>query len=75
LDITDLYKAIRIPGNKEGISGTIVSPYNIAINNYLDNENHKAAVAVIKYMTSKEVQRENLIHGLYSGIPSLYDEE
>lgn len=64
-----------IPGKKEGISGSTVGGYNVAINNYISDENKDAAVTVLKYITSKEIQKKMILSNkIFSLIHELYDD-
>ncbi|ORX83494.1 L domain-like protein [Anaeromyces robustus] len=71
----DLRKS-NMPGIKEGISGSILSGTNIGISGNIKNEKVNAAVEALKFVTSKEFQK-NLVLSEYiiSGITSLYDDE
>ncbi|ORX44203.1 periplasmic binding protein-like II [Piromyces finnis] len=70
------YKTSLLPGVKEGISGASLTGYNLGILNDMEKERKKAAVTTFKFMTSKEMQRRFILDNLiFSGIPSLYDEE
>jgi len=71
-----IYKASALPGQTEGVSGSIVIPYNLGINKYIDEERKKAAVEFLKYVTSKEVQKEYIIkNSMISALTELYDDE
>ena len=71
------YDVSPLPGNKSGISSSIVSSQNLGIPNYISDSKKEAAIQVLKFLTSKEIQKEMLIENrnLYSGIPSLYDDQ
>ncbi|OUM63415.1 hypothetical protein PIROE2DRAFT_10076, partial [Piromyces sp. E2] len=70
------YKATGLPDGKEGISGSTIGGYNIGINTYISDLNKIAAGKVIEFVNSKEIQEKIVISkNLYSGIPSLYDNE
>ncbi|ORX79452.1 hypothetical protein BCR32DRAFT_269483 [Anaeromyces robustus] len=71
-----IFNVTAIPGWKEGVSGSIVGSYNIAINRYINDTNIEAAVEVVKFLTSKETQRDYVIKNkFFSGISELYQEE
>jgi len=68
------------PGSKKGvnINTSLVSGMNLGINKYIPNEERiKAAVEVVKYFTSEEVQRELIVKtfNLYTAISDFYDDE
>ncbi|OUM64006.1 hypothetical protein PIROE2DRAFT_9307 [Piromyces sp. E2] len=66
------------PGSKKGINthNCLVSGMNLGISKYIKDENKKAALEVIKYFTSEDVQREIIIkkYFLYTGITKFYDD-
>ena len=65
-----------MPGIKEGISGAIQVGYNVGINANINKEKLEAAIEAVKFMTSREIQKELVLKELIvSGITSLYDEE
>jgi len=65
-----------MPGNKEGVSSTVLSGFNIGIVDDLDEETKKAAITALKFLTSKELQRKFVMKDLIlSSILSLYDDE
>jgi len=71
-----IYKASAVPGKNKNVSGSMAGAYNIAINRYSDSEKKKAAIEVLKFITSKEIQKKLIISkNYYSSISSLYDEE
>jgi len=67
------------PGKIKGINTntSIVSGMNLGINHYVSDEHKKAALEIIKYFTSEEIQREIIVkkYGLFTGITEFYDEE
>jgi len=71
------YQISNMPGSKDGISSSIITGINIGINKHIPSSKLNAAVEVIKYMTSKEVQKEYLKKGqIFTSIPSLwYDKD
>eukprot|EP00833_Pecoramyces_ruminatium_P016413 jgi/Orpsp1_1/1190445/evm.model.d7180000078994.1 len=70
------YILSNLPGIKDGISGTLLTGYNIGIANYISSEKIKYSVEAIKFMTSLEIQRELVLgEQIISGILSLYREE
>ncbi|OUM63392.1 hypothetical protein PIROE2DRAFT_10116 [Piromyces sp. E2] len=70
------YKLSALPGGKKGISGSIIGGHNIGINSYISTKNKEASVKVLEFLNSWDVQKEYVINdGVYSGIPSLYDDE
>jgi len=71
-----VFNTTAIPGGKPGVSGSIMSAYNMGINRFSTSDKKKAAAEVIKYMTSKKIQREYMIaQHVFSGIESLYQEK
>jgi len=65
-----------MPGNVEGVSGSILSGFNVGIIKYIKDENKDKAITAVKYITSKEVLRKFLMRReVIPGILSLYDEE
>jgi len=77
--IIPTYYQTPSPGSKKGVNTntSIISGMNLGINKYISEEHQKAALEVIKYFTSEEVQREIIVkkYFLYSAISKLYDEE
>jgi len=72
------YSLAPLPGGKEGISAASVNGYNVGINSLIENldERRDAALEVIKFITSKEMQKHYFINGIIvPAIPSLYDDE
>jgi len=70
------YKMTALPGLKKGISGSAIVGYNIGISNAISEEKKKASVEVIKYLTSKEIQKKYVLSGdTISGITSLFHDE
>jgi len=70
------YSITNLPGSKEGISTSIPSGCNIGIYGDIDKERKEAAVEALKFIASKEVQREYLkARQLISAIYSLYYEK
>jgi len=71
-----VYKISALPGWKEGVSGTVIGGYNVGINKYSNECKKSAAVEFVKFVTSRDVQKEHIIKNhFFSGITSLYDEE
>jgi len=70
------YKMTIIPGIKKGISGSFIVGYNIGISDAITEERKKASLEVVKYLTSKEIQKKYVVLGeSISGINSLYYDE
>ncbi|ORX84161.1 periplasmic binding protein-like II [Anaeromyces robustus] len=68
------YKPFIPPGNKEGISGSTIGGYNIGINKYSSEANKKAALKVIEFITSKDIQKMIITERkLISAITDLYN--
>lgn len=71
-----IYEVTSLPGKDENVSGSLAGGYNLAVNRYSNIIKKKAAVEVLKFITSKEIQKKYIIsNNIYSGINSLYDEE
>ena len=71
-----MFKATALPGQKEGVSGTIVSANNFAISKYISEEKKKAAVEFLKFVSLKETQKKYIINNfMFSAITELYDDE
>jgi len=67
------YGITNLPGSKEGVSTSIPSGCNIGIYGKIDEEKKEAAINALKFIASKEVQREYLkARQLISAINSLY---
>jgi len=62
---------------KKGINGSSLASFNVGINKFISNERKEAAAEVIKFLTSREVQKEIIIKKFkyFSGISSLYDDK
>jgi len=70
------FKRSLLPGFKNNVSASIIGGYNIAISKYSPQENIQAALTVLNFMTSKDMQRNVVLIGkILSGVMSLYDEE
>eukprot|EP00833_Pecoramyces_ruminatium_P005518 jgi/Orpsp1_1/1179550/evm.model.c7180000069828.1 len=71
-----IYKKKILVGNKEGVSASAIGGNNIGICNSLPKERTEAAVEVLKYLTSKEFQKELIRKNIsVTGINDLYDDE
>lgn len=69
------YVMSTLPGIKEGISGSILSGYNVGVINNLEESKIESVMKVIEYMTSKELQKDFVLKNvIISGILSLYDD-
>jgi len=67
------YEVSHMPGSKDGISSSIITGINIGISKHTPLNKINAAVEVIKYMTSIEVQKKYLKTGaIFTSIPSLW---
>ncbi|OUM62225.1 hypothetical protein PIROE2DRAFT_62022 [Piromyces sp. E2] len=63
-------------GRKEGISSSLLGGNNIAASIYSSEEKQNAAIKVIEFITSKEIQKEfSLKNNYFTGISSLYDDD
>jgi len=64
------------PGKNSGVSGSVTGGYNVGINNSIDSKKIDASVQFIKFVTSKEKQKEIVMKNkVFSAIPELYDDE
>jgi len=61
-----LYYQSALPGKKEGVSGSVVLATNVAITKY--SKKKDAAVEVLKYITSKEIQK-NILYKIIKCTP------
>lgn len=69
-------KFTLIPGNKEGISGSVIGGFNVAINKYSSIDKQKDAAIIVEFITSKEIQKKMVLSDkIFSAIPSIYDDE
>ncbi|ORX80130.1 periplasmic binding protein-like II [Anaeromyces robustus] len=65
-----------LPGLHEGVSGSTIGGYNIAITKYSNMKKRNEVIKVFKYITSKDMQRKLILEkALFSLIPSLYNEK
>ena len=71
------YRKYPLPGKNEGVNGSIAGGFNLGINKNIGEGKMKAAIEVIKYLTSEKFQKEIIIkHSkLFSGLTKLYDDE
>jgi len=70
------FEMTNSPGIREGLTGTILSGYNIGISNNIDKERLSSAVEVVKFMTSKATQKKLVLQNqIISAITSIYEEE
>jgi len=71
------YKKYPLPGKNEGVNGSIAGGLNLGINKNIGEGKMKAAIEVVKYLTSERFQKEIIIKQskLYSGLTKLYDDE
>ncbi|OUM68814.1 hypothetical protein PIROE2DRAFT_3333, partial [Piromyces sp. E2] len=73
----DDYIMSPMPGKKEGVNGSCIEAFSIGINKHISDEQKLAAVKVLEYLTSKEIQKEFIIKEfkLFTGLMELYDDE
>jgi len=70
------YEISGLPGNKEGVSGSILVGYNVGIYNNISEDKRSSAIETIKYFSSKEFQKSLVLKKIIiSGILSLYEDE
>jgi len=71
-----IFKATALPGNKEGVSGSIVIGHNLGINKYISEEKKRAAAEFLKFVASKETQKKFIAKDDFvGGLTSLYDDD
>ncbi|ORX86473.1 periplasmic binding protein-like II [Anaeromyces robustus] len=76
LGIIPQYITTALPGKKEGISGSILSPGYISVSRYVDKDHQKAATEFIKFYTSRDTQKKYFMKtNIFSSVSSLYDDE
>jgi len=74
--VNSTYEITTLPGGKEGISTSCLGGTNIGISIYSSVKAQKAAIKILKFITSKEIQKQySMKYKVYSGISSLYDDE
>jgi len=70
------YELSILPGLKNGISGSMVKGVNIGIKNNISSEKRDAALEILKYVTSKNYQREQFASGkTLTAISEFLDDE
>jgi len=76
-NLNDLYYITPLPGKKEGINSALVNSINLGISQFISKEKKKAALQVVKYLTSEKIQKEIIVKqfGFYTGLKKLYDDE
>jgi len=57
------YELSILPGLKDGISGSMTKGVNIGIKNNISSQKRDAALEILKYVTSKDYQREQFASG------------
>jgi len=72
-----MYHLTPSPGMIKGINTSLLGGLNLGISKYIPEENKKAAIKVIEYLTSELVQKNIIIgkYSLYTGIAKFYDDE
>jgi len=69
-----VFTGTALPGRKEGVTGTILIPNNLAINKYISEERKKAASEFLKFAGSSETQKKIIIRsGMFSPNMDLYN--
>ncbi|OUM68269.1 hypothetical protein PIROE2DRAFT_4009, partial [Piromyces sp. E2] len=69
------YEKSLLPGKKKGINGSCIHGFNIGISKYITNDRILAAVEILKYFTSEEIQKEIIENfNVFSGIGNLYND-
>ncbi|OUM65870.1 hypothetical protein PIROE2DRAFT_7027, partial [Piromyces sp. E2] len=65
-----------VPGAREGISNSIISGFNYAINKYIDEDHQFAAKHAIKYFIKKNVNKKIMLNSyIISPVTSLLDDK
>jgi len=74
--IQSQYYTSTLPGRKTGINGSCLGGFNIGISKYSSKVKKKAAIEVIKFFTSQEIQKNIVIKKskLFSGLTKLYND-
>jgi len=75
MPISPFYELSILPGLKEGISGSTILEYNIGITQHINEQKHKEAIEVVKFITSREYQKKLFMSGFASGMTELMDDE
>ncbi|OUM58126.1 hypothetical protein PIROE2DRAFT_16688 [Piromyces sp. E2] len=72
-----LYTISLLPGRTEDVNASILGGFNININKNISNERIRAAIEVIKYLSSERFQKEIIIKQLnfFSFVKKLYDDK
>ncbi|ORX75703.1 periplasmic binding protein-like II [Anaeromyces robustus] len=74
--INPAYNITILPGNVEGVSGTVIGGNNMAISTFSTEEKQLASFKVMEYLTSYDIQKKNIKENdLISPIPELYNDE
>ncbi|ORX59082.1 periplasmic binding protein-like II [Piromyces finnis] len=64
-----------LPGKNKDVSGSIISGYNIGINNKISKEKKELASIVLNYFSSKDFQKNIIMEaGYLSGYKELYED-
>ncbi|OUM60150.1 hypothetical protein PIROE2DRAFT_14141 [Piromyces sp. E2] len=75
LDESLSYNITKLPGGNKGITGSIIGGYNIGLGKNIDNNKKSAALKVLSFIASKEMQKKIIMNNhSYSSIPSLYED-
>jgi len=70
------YEMTNIPGIQEDLTSTILTGYNVGIAKNINKSKLNSAKKVIKYITSREVQKKLVLQQVItSAIKSIYEEE
>ena len=72
------YQISENPGYFEGVSSSVVSGYNIGINKFIENDKEKvkAAIKLVEYATSLDIQKYLFENGAsVPAIDSIFDDE
>ncbi|OUM62610.1 hypothetical protein PIROE2DRAFT_61764 [Piromyces sp. E2] len=73
---TPTYKISPLPGKNKGVSGSCLGGFNIGISKYVPDENIEAAIEVLKFFMSEEIQKDIAIkYGVISPLKKIYDDK
>jgi len=76
VDNNSIYEKSVSPGFEENVFSSYVRDINIALSKYANEESINGATMIIKFLTSKEIQKQIIInYHIYSELLSLYDDE
>ncbi|ORX64984.1 periplasmic binding protein-like II, partial [Anaeromyces robustus] len=70
------YQISLLPNKRENMTSTVLGGYNLGINKYIEDERKLAAIEVLKYLSSEEIQTDIILKksNLISPLKSLYQD-